>query len=173
MSAIDDKYAALGGPGGFLGPPADEGAGSQEMETRNGVGRTRDFQNGSIYWKPGVGAFSIHGGIRLKWVGLSAEEGFLGFPVTDETGTPDGRGRFNHFEGGSIYWTPQTAARSVHGAIRDKWASMGWERSSLGYPVSDERDFENGRGRQSSFEGGAIIWTPQGVRVQQRIDDSD
>lgn len=65
MSAIDDKYAALGGPGGFLGPPADEGPRSQEMETRNSVGRTRDFRNGSIYWKPGVGAFSIHGRAEL------------------------------------------------------------------------------------------------------------
>ena len=63
----------------------------------------------------------------------------MGFPVTDELGTPDGRGRFNHFEGGSIYWTPQTHAHEVHGAIRDKWASMGWERSRLGYPIGDEK----------------------------------
>ena len=46
--------------------------------------------------------------------------GFLHYPVTDETGTPDGVGRFNHFEGGSIYWTPGTGAKEVHGAIRDQ-----------------------------------------------------
>ena len=89
------------------------------------MGRTRDFQNGSIYWKPGVGAFSIHGGIRLKWVGLGAEEGFLGFPVTDETGTPDGRGRFNHFEGGSIYLVfPSFLVRRLsagRGCDRSNW----------------------------------------------------
>ena len=65
MSAIDDKWAALGGPGGFLGWPQDEGAGSGEMDTNPPGGRCRDFQGGSIYYKPGVGAFEVHGDIRL------------------------------------------------------------------------------------------------------------
>jgi len=163
VSAIDDKYLALGGPGGFLGPPADEGAGSQEMETHNRKGRTRDFAGGTIMWSPQTGAHEVHGAIRVKWAQLHGEEGFLGFPTTDETGTPDGRGRFNHFQGGSIYWTPQTGAHEVHGAIRDKWAAMGWERSHLGYPVSDERG--SGNSRFSDFQGGRITWTPQGGAV--------
>jgi uncharacterized protein with LGFP repeats len=172
MSAIDDKYRALGGANGFLGQPADEGAGSQEMDTRNRVGRVRDFQGGSVYFKSGVGAFEVHGDIRLKWGQFRGEEGFLGFPVTDETGTPDGRGRYNHFEGGSIYWTPQTGAFEVHGAIRDTWAKMGWERSRLGYPVSDEGASQGvPGGRHSEFEGGTISWTPTGgSTVGQRID---
>jgi uncharacterized protein with LGFP repeats len=96
---------------------------------------------------------------------------FLGFPTTDETGTPDGRGRYNHFEGGSIYWTPENGAHEVHGAIRDKWASLGWERSHLGYPVGDEETPPNGQGRYSKFEGGHILWTPEGgTEVRQRID---
>lgn len=48
-------------------------------------------------------------------------------------------GRYNHFEGGSIYWTPRTGPHEVHGAIRDLWASTGWENGFLGYSVS-ERD---------------------------------
>jgi uncharacterized protein with LGFP repeats len=169
MSAIDDKYHALGGPNGFLGHPHDEGAGSGEMETRNGRGRFRDFQGGSIYWSPNTGAFEVHGDIRVKWAQLGGEEGFLGFPLTDETGTPDGVGRFNHFEGGSIYWTPQTGAHEVHGAIRDHWASMGWENSFLRYPTSDER--AHGDMRFSEFQGGSIHWTPDGaIDVRQRID---
>src|SRR5919199_153072 len=75
-------------------------------------------------------------------------------PLTDETGTPDGVGRFNHFAGGSIYWTPETGAHEVHGAIRDKWANMGWERSELGYPTSDEHDIPGGR--ISQFQRGEI-----------------
>ncbi len=46
MSAIDDKYFALGGPGGFLGNPADAGAGSEEMDTADRRGRFRDFDGG-------------------------------------------------------------------------------------------------------------------------------
>ncbi|HEU0143537.1 MAG TPA: hypothetical protein VFQ47_02015 [Nitrososphaera sp.] len=171
MSAIDDKYFALGGPGGFLGQPVDAGARSGEMPTADGRGRFRDFEGGSIYWKPETGAHEVHGDIRIKWAQLGGTRGFLGFPVTDELGTPDGRGRFNHFEGGSIYWTPETKAHEVHGAIKDKWSSMGWERSRLGYPISDEKKTADGRGRFSDFEGGRILWTPErGAVVQSRID---
>jgi uncharacterized protein with LGFP repeats len=171
MSAIDDKYASLGGPGGFLGQPVDEGAGSDEMPTADNRGRVRDFQGGSIYWSPDTGAFEVHGLIRVMWAQLGGERSFLGFPMTDETGTPDGVGRFNHFQGGSIYWTPNTGAHEVHGAIRDKWQSMGWETSFLGYPTSDEMPGPGGQGRISSFQGGAIHWTPEGgANVMHNID---
>ena len=83
--------------------------------------------------------------------------GYLGFPTTDETPTPDGIGRFNHFaDDGSIYWTPTTGAWSIHGAIRDKWASLGWEKSCQGYPVSDEFAISNRR--QSNFSNGQITY---------------
>ena len=44
----------------------------------------------------------------------------------------------------------------MHGAIRDKWAAIGWEKSFLGYPVSDEEDMPGGR--VSRFQGGRIEW---------------
>jgi len=98
--------------------------------------------------------------IDQKYAELGGPGGFLGTPTGDETGTPDGVGRFRHFQGGSIYWTPDTGAHEVHGAIRDKWASLGWERSYLGYPITDEHDC--GSGRCSDFQNGTISWTPQG-----------
>lgn len=172
MSAIDDKYNSLGGPAGFLGYPIDEGAGDQEMDTADGRGRCRDFQGGSIYWLSQTGAYEVHGDIRVKWAQLRGERGFLGFPVTDELGTPDGHGRFNHFEGGSIYWTPEIGAYEVHGAIRDKWASLGWERSFLHYPTSDE--FQQGNYRRSNFQGGYIRWSAQdGVEVFNNLLGND
>jgi LGFP repeat-containing protein len=70
------------------------------------------------------------------------------------------RGRARDYEHGSIYWTPQTGAREAHGAIRELWASMGFERSKLRYPVSDEMNMPGGR--LSRFEGGEIRWTPTG-----------
>ena len=81
-------------------------------------------------------------------------EARFGFPLTNETATPDDRGRFNHFTGGSIYWTLETGAVEVMGAMKSRWASAGWEASSLGYPVAPEfipppggvtlQDFEHG-----------------------------
>ena len=114
---------------------------------------------------------AVYGAIGEKWAQLGGEGGFLGAPVTDETGTPDGVGRYNHFQGGSIYWTPQTGAHEVHGAIRDRWQSMGWETSRLRYPTSDERGMSGGR--YSQFQEGRIDWTPEGgteVHYSNSID---
>jgi uncharacterized protein with LGFP repeats len=159
MTAIDDKWQQIQ----WIGPPTDAGAGSEEMVLRDNRGHARDFANGSIYWTPQTGAHEVHGDIRVKWAQEGGERGFLGYPETDETGTPDGVGRFNHFEHGSIYWTPQTGAREVHGDIRQLWAQMGWERSFLGYPTSDEHDDPGVQGgRRSEFQHGFINWTPSG-----------
>ena len=151
MGAIRDEYRAIGGSNSPLGFAITD-----ETGTPDGVGRFNHFQGGSIYWTPNTGAHELHGGIRDKWSSLGWERGPNGYPVTDETGTPDGVGRFNHFQNGSIYWTPSTGAHEVQGAIADEWASLGWEKSALGYPVSDEHDVPGGR--QSDFEHGSLFW---------------
>jgi uncharacterized protein with LGFP repeats len=124
------------------------------------VGRFNHFQNGSIYWTQATGAWEVHGNIRNKWEALGWETGVLGYPVTDEMTTPDGIGRYNHFRKGttegSIYWTPTTGAWEVHGLIREKWKSLGWETSALGYPVSDEYAVTGGR--ESEFQKGYITY---------------
>jgi uncharacterized protein with LGFP repeats len=152
---IRDRWAALGWERSFLGYPLTD-----ETTTPDGVGRYNHFQGGSIYWTPATGAHEVHGLIRAKWSSLGWERSFLGYPLTDETTTPDGIGRYNHFQGGSVYWTPATGAHEVHGSIRALWASLGWERSFLGYPTSDELSTEDGTGRYSEFQHGSIYWSP-------------
>ncbi|WP_329056824.1 hypothetical protein OG738_24875 [Amycolatopsis sp. NBC_01488] len=153
--AIRQKWAALGRETGLGYPTTDESG------TPDGVGRYNHFngaQGASIYWTSATGAQSIHGLIRQKWAALGWETG-LGYPTTDEDGTPDGVGRFNHFngaQGASIYWTQATGAQSIHGAIRQRWASLGWEKSALGYPASDE--FGVTGGRRNNFQHGTITW---------------
>src|SRR5204862_15013 len=86
------------------------------------------------------------------------EGGICGYPTTDESPTAGNVGRYNHFDkSSSIYWSPATGAHQVGGAIRDKWASLGWESSCLGYPTSDEYDFNGGR--RNDFQNGNITWT--------------
>src|SRR5262249_42867954 len=116
MTDIDVKYAQLGGPGGFLGAPT-----IPESVAPDGFGRYRHYTGGSIYWTVATHAHEVHGAIRGKWSSLGWERSFLGYPLTDETSTPDHVGRYNHFQGGSVYWTPGTGAHEVHGAIRGKW----------------------------------------------------
>ncbi len=150
--SIGQKWMSLGGRGGFLGYALTD-----ELSTPNKPGRFNHFKNGSIYWSPTTGAHEVHGAILGTWARLGYENSHLGFPVTDEHRTPDKAGAFNHFEGGSIYWSPSVGrAHEVRGAIRDKWASMGWENSHLGFPTSDEYSVPGGR--QSDFQGGRIFW---------------
>jgi uncharacterized protein with LGFP repeats len=67
-----------------------------------------------------------------------------------------------------VYWTPQTDAHEVHGEIRHKWSSLGWERSPLKFPTSDE--FAEGAFRRSNFEGGYIRWSAAtGAQVTKSV----
>src|SRR4029450_6326470 len=67
---------------------------------------------------------------------LGGAAGFLGQPLIAETLTPDGVGRFRHYEGGSIYWHPRTGAHEVHGLIRQRWAQLTWEQGYLGSQIT-------------------------------------
>ena len=156
LPSIDEKAQQLAQYGLYaLGAPT-----IPEKVAPDGVGRYRHYQNGSLYWSPGYGAHLVHGRIRGKWADTGWERGF-GYPLTDEMVTPDGVGRFTHFQDASIYWTPQTDAHEVHGAIRQRWAELGWERSYLGYPTSDEiRQGDAADHRYSTFQHGTIMWTP-------------
>jgi hypothetical protein len=152
VGEIEKKYNALGGCTSVLGVPVMAEAG-----TPDGAGRYSVFDKGSIYWTQATGAFEVHGVIRDAWAQLGWEAGLLGYPISDETGTPDGVGRYNVFQNGSIYWTPQTAAYEVGGRIRDAWAAVGWEAGELGYPTSNE--YAVSGGRRSDFQHGSITWT--------------
>lgn len=150
VGEIDVKYRALGGCNSVLGIPLTEERGTPDRRGRYNV-----FERGSIYWTQDKGAFEVHGVIRDHWKTMGWESGVLGYPVTDEMTTPDKRGRYNHFEKGSIYWTQETGAHEVMGRIRDAWAKAGWE-TGLGYPISGEVDVEGGK--KSDFEKGSITW---------------
>lgn len=154
--AILGLWSSLGWETGVLGFPLID-----EQKTPDGVGRFSHFQRGSIYWTPETGAHEVHGAIREKWKSLGWEKSFLGYPLTGQLATPNGLGQYVHFQRGSIYWSPQTGAHEVHGAIRELWKSMGWEQSYLGFPLTDELSLPDGEGRCSSFQGGAICWEPE------------
>ncbi len=97
----------------------------------------------------------LHGAIKQKYDSDPNWANVLGKPTTLELPAPDQRGRYNHFERGSIYWAPWTGAWAVYGNIRVAWEKLGWERSTLGYPTSDERT--DGNTRMQEFERGSLI----------------
>jgi uncharacterized protein with LGFP repeats len=152
VGEIDRKYRAIGGCSSLLGVPVTD-----ERRTPDDRGRYSVFERGSIYWTASTGAFEVHGTIRDTWAKVGWEAGVLGYPITDEVATPDGTGRYNVFEHGSIYWTSSTGAFEVHGLIRDAWSATGWEVGPLGYPTSNE--YAIAGGSRSDFQHGYITWS--------------
>lgn len=97
--------------------------------------------------------------IRALWLGQGGERGWLGQPTMPIVCGLTGGGCFQHFEGGSIYWTAGTGAQFVRGAIRGLWAGQGWERSGLGYPTSSEFCGLRDGGCGQRFTGGLVLWS--------------
>jgi LGFP repeat len=169
---IYKKYRALGAEGGFLGYPTTD-----RTLGLDGIGAFNHFEGGSIYWHPAAGAHEVHGAIRAKWQALGSEA--FGYPLCDESqAMKNENGRFNHFRrilpdrsraDASIYWSPETNAQAIVGAIRSHWADLGWESSYLGYPVTDELPWTdpetNKPGRISHFARGAIGWTAEDQQI--------
>lgn len=103
---------------------------------------------------------------------------WLGVKLTEkrEEPTPDGDGRFVHYEHGSIYYHPrlnEPKAFAVPLATRNKWESLGWETGFLGYPIGsrvDVVDFTKSDG--TVVEGGVIQGFEGGTIYERRGDDS-
>ncbi len=101
----------------------------------------------------------VVGAIEAKYLQLGGCNSVLGAPRSEEAAVADGVGRFSTFEHGAIYWTPVLGAYEVHGAIFEKWSSLGGAPGVLGYPTRDETRAPDGVGRYSVFERGSIYWS--------------
>lgn len=117
---------------------------------------------------------AVYGKIGEKYARLGGSTGFLGCPLTDELDTPNKQGRYNHFQNGSIYFKwGASEAFVVYGAIRNKWAAMGYE-NGLGFPITDEIATPGNAGRFNHFERGSIYFkwgAPAAYAVYGKIRD--
>ena len=150
--AIEVEYDQAGGFNMFGNPT------TAELNAAN-FGKFQVFErNNSIYWHADTGAHQVGGRIRDKWSDLGWENGNLHYPITRERDALGGR--FNNFQGGSIYWSSATDAHNVQGLIYQKWADNNWERGPLGFPASDEFSAGNGSGKGNHFQNkSSIYWT--------------
>src|SRR5205807_618257 len=124
----------------------------------DGVGRYNHFQQGSIYWSPQTGAWSVHGLIHAYWASQGYERGPLGYPLNDETDAPGPAGaRYNDFSNGSVYWSAGTGAHAVKGPIRTAWLGTDGTAGPLGLPTADAATLSNGTVRQTFFGGRADL----------------
>ncbi|AMM31700.1 hypothetical protein SA2016_1015 [Sinomonas atrocyanea] len=149
---VGARWASTGGPTGFLGYPTTD-----EVAIRDG-GVYQLYQGGAVYWSPATGAHTSHGGIRSEFAAKGWENGFLGYPTSEEVPIRSG-GVYQLYQGGAILWSPTTGAHSSGGAVRAGWAASGYENGPLGYPTTDEVPIRSS-GVYQLYQGGAIYWSP-------------
>lgn len=166
---IENKYHALGGPSGWLGEPLQP-----EDICLDGYGSYRHYRNGSIYWHPESGAFEVHGLIRDKWREMGADQGTLGYPISDEMNSRDGISQVSHFQRGSIYYTHQRRKMTiVAGKCWEKWAEMNLEKGPLGHPILERvggddtfrLDFQHGSIQRSSVSPTPLTFYTQNMAL--------
>jgi uncharacterized protein with LGFP repeats len=81
---------------------------------------------------------SMRGGaILARWDSMGGMNSPLGAPTSPESSGADST-RYATFDKGAVYWSPQSGAEPVTGAIYKAWGSLGFERGALGLPTSAE-----------------------------------
>lgn len=151
---IRNAWGRHGWEAGRLGYPTS----SEQCWIKGGCFQT--FTGGSIYWSPEGGAHPVYGEIGRKWASTGWEAGHLGYPLTDERCGLAENGCVQEFRGGLLYWSMNTGAHFVKGAIRGEYADIGWENGA-GYPTTDEFCGLRDGGCGQHFEGGSIYFTPR------------
>lgn len=122
-------------------------------------GVAQDFHGGRVLWSQATGAHPVGGmigGTYTSTLGLPAP---LALPTDDEHALPDGRGRFQPFDNGSVYWTPQTGAQVVSGPILDEWGRQGFEHGPAGYPSGPPAPTPTRDGLVQAFENGPFFFS--------------
>lgn len=138
------------------------------------MGEVAYLPSGFLYQSSGTPAVTVREEILKRFGQLGWENGILGYPVTPEfCGYRDG-GCFSGFqyENASIYWSPNSGAHFIRGAIKARWGESGWENGPYGYPTSDEFCglIRNGCGQHFQRENGSVYWSPgTGPHVTQGL----
>lgn len=152
--AITASYDASGGPTGPLG--VREG---DVYPIGSGFGQ--NFAAGKMFFTPGTGAHFMQGAILEKYESLGGPaDSDLGFPTIDEgpgkVGPDSRNATFSAADKPVIFWTPNTGARVVRGAINAAWDKLGGSAGQLGVPAEDE--VYRGDAVSQTFTGGQVSW---------------
>lgn len=152
--AINQAWQAAGG--------SDSPVGNKDGEVFEvGGGYGQKFSDGKIFFTPAAGAHLIYGPVLDKYESLGgAADSDLGFPNSDESAGrigPKSRGiTFDASDKPAIFWTPDTGAWAVRGAINAAWDQLGGSAGPLGVPTEDER--YDGDVVSQKFTGGTVSW---------------
>ena len=126
-----------------------------------GGGFGQNYAGGKILFTPDTGAHLMAGAILQKYESLGGPaDGDLGFPTIDEGPgrvSPESRNTtFSAADKPVIFWTPDTGAHVVRGAMNAAWDKLGGSAGPLGVPTEDE--VFKGDVVSQKFTGGELSW---------------
>lgn len=107
------------------------------------------------------------GAIYDKWTSIGGNASPLGLPTSPEA-SGDGAARYVTFDKGAMYWSPDTGAEAVTGAIYDAWGALGFERGALGLPTSGET--QQPQWIVQNFQHGTLNFDRESGTVTRVID---
>jgi S-formylglutathione hydrolase FrmB len=126
---------------------------TDEYDAADG-GKVQDFRNGRIYWKKDADkAYATVGRIGAQYSSLNGPDSWLGYPTGEEQKVAGGFAQ--HFEHGSIYWSPETGAVPVKKDVMDAWGKHKWESGAFGFPVAAAEQTKNGAVQE--FSNGVAV----------------
>ena len=152
-AAINQAWRAAGGISGPLG--ARQGA----QTTVGDNGAAQGYAGGKIFYSPATGAHAVTGAILSKYESAGGPTGDLGFPNAAEAdgGAPNSRvSTFSAPDKPVIFWTPDTGAVAVRGAINAAWDKLGGATGKLGVPTGEQS--VDGDTVTQKFANGEISW---------------
>ena len=155
---IAEKYAALGGSAGFLGPVV-----AAEKANSDKRGRVARYRNGNIYWTSSTGAREVHGRILAEFGTQAGVNGVLKYPTSDTRTSNDKKSTYSNFENGRIYDRGTPGVFTVPRPYFAKHEAFGGISGVLGYPAGAVRRSRDNKSRYQNYVGGRIY--VQGSRV--------
>ncbi len=151
-AAFLDTYQAHGGSAGTLG----FATGPYTCGLVRG-GCYQVFRGGWIVASDTTPQIVVTNMNRGLWWSLGNENGYLGYPTSDETCGLVNGGCYQLFEGGWMVKSESTPLVDVPLSTRGVWWYYGNENGFLGYPTSGQNCGLAGGGCFQKFEGGTIV----------------
>ncbi|WAB81881.1 hypothetical protein OVN18_02340 [Microcella daejeonensis] len=159
--AIEDAFAAAGGPGGLLGAPTSA---AFDYAVAGG-GAAQDFRAGYIYSsRSGTFALRKNSGIFQRYAAMGSQFSSLGWPASAET-CPTGTTCSVDFASGMIGWSAAGGVHVVPEPFAAEYRRVGG-LSAVGAPTSAVfSDAARGGGRAQAFQNAYAYASPSGTAV--------
>lgn len=98
----------------------------------------------------------VYGEIYKKYKALNRWDGILGLPTTSELNLTSGKGRYNGFKGGQIYYSTATGSQAFWGKVEKLYGTTGWDTGWLGLPTESCDPAKKDANQSVAFQYGRI-----------------